>query len=255
MRLYPYTGALQMLTETQLRATIGFGRLDLEVQRRAIWLMNTAQDEGHPDLGIGGGWRALAAAEAEFYRRYTRTTQTQRVKLTDKFYDGAWWSLNPGEIGIAAPGNSWHTDGPPGSVSEHVPPVAIDWYRELPWMQQNCARAGLRSFQHIPGEGHHTQPVEYPGSRSEWRPSHKLTVWPLTEDEDEMQTAIAAVYPPSPAVTVVNPKTFILLPDGRVRHASGPDVAYATAQHLSSFPIAGNEHYGQLLAMADAYTF
>lgn len=66
------------------------------------------------------------------------------------------------------------------------------------------------------------------------------------EEDDEMNRAIAAVYAPSKAVTVPNAKTFALLPDGSVRHATGPDVAYAKAAGATEHPIEGDEHYKQL---------
>lgn len=68
---------------------------------------------------------------------------------------------------------------------------------------------------------------------------------PETED-DEMNRAIAAIYSPTDAVTVPNPKTFGLLPDGSVRHVSGPDVEYATEAGAPTKPIRGDEHYRQL---------
>jgi hypothetical protein len=69
---------------------------------------------------------------------------------------------------------------------------------------------------------------------------------PAPEEDDDMNRAIAAVYQPSKAVTRPNAKTFGLLPDGSVRHLSGPDTAYAKAAGADTFPIEGDEHYDQL---------
>ena len=154
--------------------------LNKEIERRALELIAIADREGHGALRIGGGWRSDAFAVSEWERRYTPTNQTARVKPTDKKYQGVWYSLNPGEIGVATPGSSYHTTMPPDALSGDTGAVAIDWVNELPWMQQNCHRVGLKSFRHIPGEGHHTQPLEYPSSRSQFKPSvDKLTVWPI----------------------------------------------------------------------------
>jgi hypothetical protein len=68
-------------------------------------------------------------------------------------------------------------------------------------------------------------------------------------EEDEMKP-IHAVYVPSAGVTVPGAKWFVLLADGSVRHATGPDVAYAESVNVPKFPIAGNEHYDQLLGLS-----
>lgn len=170
------TNKLRRRTREGLLKWTAFNRMNPEVQRRALALMDMAKDEG-VDLGMGGGWRDLNAANAEFKRRY-RPTGGVKTASSSKWWNGQWWALKPGEIGLATPGNSWHTDCPPDALTGSTGSVAIDFYTNLTWMQKNCHRVGLRSFQHIPGEGHHAQPVEYPGSRSQYDPSiHKLTVW------------------------------------------------------------------------------
>lgn len=72
------------------------------------------------------------------------------------------------------------------------------------------------------------------------------------KDNDDMQTAIAATYTPTPAVTRGN-KTFVLLPTGDVRHGTGPDVAYARAVGVPDLPILGDEHYAQCEALDDVW--
>jgi hypothetical protein len=190
MYSYPVGRGVKRLTREQFLRLSTVNRLDPEIVRRDMAMMEAAQDEG-VFLSFSNGWRDGRYAEDEFYRRYTRTNQTQRLKVTDKKYDGAWWSLNAGEIGCATPWNGLHTYGKPGTAREFVPlPQSTDWYGNLPWMQRNCARFGLRHFKHVPGEGHHTQPVEGCTSRSEYNPTkHTLTRWPLPikRDEDAMQ--------------------------------------------------------------------
>lgn len=162
--------------------------LNAEIFRRAEELRRINRAEAGGTLRIGGGWRSDAFATSEFYRRYTRTTQTRRVKATDKWWDGAWWSLNAGEIGVATPGSSYHTTMPPDALTGDTGAVAIDWVNEIAWMNANCHRVGFKSFQHIPGEAHHTQPLEYPSNRRDFRPTdHKLTVWSLPGDDDMMK--------------------------------------------------------------------
>jgi hypothetical protein len=158
---------------------MGFG-LNREIERRANALIAINKREAGGTLRIGGGWRSDKRANSEWERRYTPTTQTARIKDTDKKYNGVWYSLNPGEIGVATPGNSYHVTQPPDALCGDTGAVAIDWVNELKWMQTNCHRVGLKSFQHVKGEGHHTQPVEYPESRKSYSPSkHRLTVWPI----------------------------------------------------------------------------
>lgn len=208
-RTYPRIAGIvgPRVTETELLKQTTVRLLNAEIFRRAIALMNIGQDEGHPDLGIGGGWRSSDRAVDEWFRRYT-PVGTSRPRLSkfwngilsphdlerlgrDDGYPAQFWALKPGFIGVAVPYMSFHIYCPADALIGDIGAVAIDWYRELPWMQANCHRVGLRSFQHVPGEGHHTQPVEYPGSRGDFDPvKHKLTVWPLpggVGDEDDMR--------------------------------------------------------------------
>ena len=65
-----------------------------------------------------------------------------------------------------------------------------------------------------------------------------------------MQTAIAAIYQPTPAlISQGMNKSFALLPGGDVRHAAGPDAGYAAAVKLPVIPIEGDEHYGQCIEL------
>ena len=189
---------------------MAFG-LNKEIDRRAQELIAIADREGHSTLRIGGGWRSEARAYSEFFRRYTyygttrpprpflpkplyrdawRAFETAKYFPGDNLHPAGWYTLNWGEIGVATPGNSWHTTCPPDAIDGDTGAVAIDWVNDIPWMNDNCHRVGLRSFQHIPGEAHHTQPVEYPGSRRDYDPAeHQLTIWQFDQplEDDDMQ--------------------------------------------------------------------
>lgn len=67
--------------------------------------------------------------------------------------------------------------------------------------------------------------------------------------EDEMQTALAAIYQPTAAVTDfgADPVWFVLLPNGHVRPAAGSDSAYIAKFGLPMFLIEANSHYQTLL--------
>lgn len=192
MYLYPVGRGVKRLTRDQFLRLSTVNRLDPEVIRRDMAMMEAAQDAG-VFLSFSNGWRDGSFAESEWERRYTPTTQTARVKPTDKKYEGVWYSLNPGEIGCATPWNGLHTYGKPGTAGEYEPlPQSTDWYGDLKWMQANCSRFGLRHFKHVPGEGHHTQPVEGCTSRAEYKPTkHKLGVWPIPKKGREMQLVAA----------------------------------------------------------------
>jgi hypothetical protein len=202
-------------------------------------MMRAAQDAG-VTLHFAGGWRSRTFADAEFYRRYTRTTNLIRHRLTDKKYDGSWWSLNPGEIGVATPGNSWHTYGDDLTTPAYLP-AAIDWWGDLKWMQTNCARFGLRSFQHIPGEGHHAQPQEYPGSRSDYKPKHRLGVWPLPAEDDDMAQQIRVEGDPTTWRLAGHEVRHIL--DGNISASllpiTGPTIVVPNRLALSVFDARG----------------
>lgn len=74
---------------------------------------------------------------------------------------------------------------------------------------------------------------------------------PIEEDDDMAQPhPIRAVYAPvEQLVAVGKNKTFGLLPDGSVRHLSGPDAESAQAAGVPVFPIRGPEHYNQCDAL------
>ena len=82
-----------------------------------------------------------------------------------------------------------------------------------------------------------------------------LIIPPITQTEDDdMQTAIAATYRPTPALIARGlDKSFVLLPNGDVRHAAGPDVAYAARMGLPVEPIEGDDHYNQCVALDAVY--
>lgn len=175
---------------------MSFG-LNREIERRANELMAIADREGHGALRIGGGWRSETFAYNEFFRRYTYAGTTKpagkfaagRLKSYpgDTQHPVGWYTLNPGEIPCATPGNSYHTTMPPDALTGDTGAVAIDWVNELDWLQANAHRVGLRASK-IAGEKHHCDPLEYPPGRRDYNPiKHKLTVWPIQLWGLEMQ--------------------------------------------------------------------
>lgn len=195
---------------------MAFG-LNKEIGRRANQLIAIADAEGHGNLRIGGGWRSDARAYSEFFRRYAYVGLVKPPAGplgSVKYFSGdmlnpkGWYVLRPHEIACATPGNSYHTTCPPDALTGDTGAVAIDWVNELGWMQANCHRVGLKSFQHVPGEGHHTQPVEYPNSRSNFKPAiHKMTVYP---GFDAPPAPNPSPYPPSVRLGDRNPTVTLL---------------------------------------------
>jgi len=139
-------------------------------------------------------------------------------------------------------------------------------------MKSNAARFGVVAVD----DDWHLQPVGLPHSRRNYLPGTVfLTRFPLpsnpaapidptprpptlplpppTDGDPDMQTALAAIYKPTAGVTRPNPKTFALLPDGSVRHATGPDTGYAAWAKLPTFEILGDEHYDQCVELDAVY--
>jgi hypothetical protein len=134
---YPYgyrkdnNGVMGMgtrLTRSQLEAQTTVANLNPEFWRRFIALCEAAARAGVP-LGVGTGWRVQP---------------------------------DPPPSGFAKPGNSNHE----GFMSRGA--VAIDTVPEPSWnwMEQNCAKYGLRTFRNVNDEPWHIQPIDIPAGRS-----------------------------------------------------------------------------------------
>jgi hypothetical protein len=73
---------------------------------------------------------------------------------------------------------------------------------------------------------------------------------PPTPEEDPMPTGIVAIYKPTDELRRRGlTKSFALLANGSVRHATGPDETLAQRLELPFEPILGDEHYGHCVAM------
>lgn len=73
---------------------------------------------------------------------------------------------------------------------------------------------------------------------------------PVDPEEDDMP-AIAAIYRPDANVTAAKggpyeAKSFALLASGAIRHASGPDIGYASSVNAPTFTIDSIDHYNAL---------
>jgi N-acetyl-anhydromuramyl-L-alanine amidase AmpD len=140
-----------------------------------------------------------------------------------------------------------------GYIVDQATAYRIDWFPFFPLSPADlvAGRAGVTDHWRIGqafGRTNHTDV----GSAFPWdlldneisALTHPTTPPPSEQEEEPMQ-GIVAIYYPTEAVTVPNPKTFVLLPDGSVRHASGPD----TGLDRPRIPILGLEHYNQCVEL------
>lgn len=146
-----------LLTRSQLEAKTTVIKLNGEFWRRSIALFEFAAQRGIP-LGVGTGWRVQP---------------------------------DPPPAGFAKPGNSNHEGFP--ADGQNGGAVAIDTVPapSWPWMENNCAAFGLRTFKNVNDEPWHIQPVDIPASRSQRSEPWNLQVWDLpgdasNESEEEM---------------------------------------------------------------------
>ena len=124
-------GLGDMLTWEQMMTKSTVNKLHPEARRRFKALIFDAAAKGVP-LGCGTGWR---------------------IQPTNK-------------PGFASPGNSYHEGFPADGVSGNA--LAIDTVPNISWdwMENNCARFGLRTFRFVNSEPWHVQPFEIPTSRN-----------------------------------------------------------------------------------------
>jgi Putative peptidoglycan binding domain/D-alanyl-D-alanine carboxypeptidase len=178
-------GLGRMLTVEQLEQRDTWLKLHPEFKRRLIAMMHAAADEGVA-LGIGTGWRSFAEQQAGHER-------------------------DP--KGHARPGNSNH-EGFPGAGNGDRDAVAADMVPNIAWnwMQQRCARFGLRTFKDINTEPWHVQPVEIPASRQRRTERWELDPWPMPNVAPPPRLVVEV------AKTVLDPaRRDQLLGDGDVR--------------------------------------
>lgn len=179
-------------------------------------------------VGIGGGWRAPGT--------------------------------QPDAAGFAPPGKSFHESQPfpigpcYAALDLVVPTTSI---HAAPSVAHHAGAADYGLHFPIAGEPWHVQPIEIRGW-SAWVNAGRPDLHPLPLPEDDPMTTtpnpIPAVYSPSPALLAGGrDKVFGLLPDGSVRHLSGPDVAVADALGAIHATIVGIEHYEQCEALDAAW--
>jgi hypothetical protein len=140
-----------LLTRSQLELTTTVKKLNPEFWRRSIALFEFAAQRGIP-LGVGTGWRVQP---------------------------------NPPPAGFAKPGNSNHEGFPADGESGGA--VAIDTVPapSWPWMENNVAAFGLRTFKNVNSEPWHIQPVDIPASRSQRSEPWNLQTWNLPGDDTD----------------------------------------------------------------------
>lgn len=140
MTTIPYGYGSSRLTREQLEAMTTIAKLNMEFWRRSIAMFEAAAEAGVP-LGPGTGWRVQP---------------------------------DPPPPGFAKRGNSNHEGFPANGTSGGA--VAIDAVptSSWDWMENNCARFGIRTFRNVNSEPWHIQPVDIPAGRD-----YRSTPWTL----------------------------------------------------------------------------
>jgi hypothetical protein len=156
--LYGYQGT--RLTLEAMRAKSGIAKIDPEMWRRLVALMEAARVAG-VDLGIGGSWRSSDNQLAGFLNRHAEVASGGCCG-----YGGKRYALKPGNAHMAPPGRSYHESTTPAGHCLAVDMVSNDAHR---WMNANCHRFGLVHFANVNKEPWHVQPTELPSRRADYR--------------------------------------------------------------------------------------
>jgi hypothetical protein len=189
-RTYRYGYGADRWSAADLDTKWGWANLHPEFRRRLLALFNASLDAGQ-DVGCGGGARNAQAQEAEFYRRHQQAPTANGSRM----YKGIRWYLKDGMAPYAPPGSSNHETGVYEGFALAVD--VVGW--ETGWVENNCARFGLKSFKNVNKEPWHLQPAEFPNSRSDVN-AHIAAGGRLT-------VPTPPVAPPQPTPTAPTPVT------------------------------------------------
>ena len=260
---YRFGYATTRLTEAELETIWTWALVHPELRRRLVRMF-----DHHPtgDLGCGSGARDPISQDIEFRRRHFVSD------VGTIYYAGQTWRRHSWAAPFAPPGGSNHEDDILDGYALAVD--VVGW--EDHWFDRNCHLYGIKNFggqvgPNVNGEEWHAQPAETANSRRDVNTqvaaglhlpaialpgdtpvqiTPPLEQIPDPEEDDDMQTAIAAIYQPIPALIEQGMnKSFALLPGGDVRHAAGPDAGYAAAVKLPVILIGGDEHYNQCIEL------
>lgn len=167
-----YSGQTKSLQE--LEAWAHWQRADPEFRRRMLAMMDASIDAGRP-VGVGSVWRSTEAQRTLFLSRYKPEDDNDLTGSV--FWEGKYWEKLPGVAAAAPPGRSYHE-----STTATGKALAADMIGDIPWMNANCQRWGLKHFANVNSEPWHIQPIETPNSRRNYVPSQHepLPTFPIS---------------------------------------------------------------------------
>lgn len=193
MALYPlgYSGPWVEYPHPYQTATT-VAKLDPRVLERIARMMEYARLQGGIPLGIGTGWRVQPRNKPGF------------APPGQSYHEG--W-IN----GTAAVPDGVHDTG--AMAADMVP--SSSW----PWMDAQCERFGLISFQYVNGEPWHVQPAEIPRARARGHPPPPLDNFVLPPPLE----GHGPPPPPPPTTTARSTKMILVF-----QWAGQPDAWYVT---------------------------
>ena len=190
-------------------------------------------------------YRSYAMQEQTFRLRYTTTVLEGRPW---KIWNGVRWYQRPGTAMAAVPGTSNHGLGLAVDACiwrNNAIHSITDNQTMFKWLLDNAWRYGF-SWEFDNEEPWH---IRYfagdlvPAAVLDFE-QPPIIFPPLTEDT--MNKPIWAVYRPNDVVAKTYPKWYVLLPDGSVRHAQGPDAKVNDALGNPTIIIDGLDHARRL---------
>lgn len=150
-----YSGGVRTLE--QLQAWSQWQKLDPEMQRRVLALMDASIIAGRP-LGIGSIFRSYQGQLDLFLSRHYVVSGGGCCSFGGKRYQ-----LRSGYAHAAPPGRSYHESTTPEQGA-----LAIDFVGDLAFLRENAAAYGLVEFSKVNREPWHGQPAEVPTARSRY---------------------------------------------------------------------------------------